>query len=64
MCDESNYCINGHRQLQPESLGQVAAVLSGLGYDAAQIDGIFGDNFLRVAQATWPKRACDPLQTC
>ncbi|WP_431037045.1 membrane dipeptidase [Pseudomonas yamanorum] len=47
--------INGHRQLQPESLGQVAEALRRLGYETAQIDGIFGDNFLRVAQATWPQ---------
>lgn len=46
--------MNGHRQLQPESLGQVAERLRALGYSAAQVDGIFGGNFLRVAQATWP----------
>ncbi|WP_024676282.1 dipeptidase [Pseudomonas syringae] len=46
--------INGHRQLQPEALGQVAEALLRLGYDAAQINGIFGGNFVRVAQATWP----------
>jgi membrane dipeptidase len=47
--------INGQRQLQPEALEQVAEALRRLGYDAAQIDGIFGGNFLRVAQATWPQ---------
>lgn len=46
--------ITGHRQLQPEALGQVADELLQRGYDAAQIDGIFGGNFMRVAQATWP----------
>jgi membrane dipeptidase len=48
--------IDGQRQLQPEALGRVAEALRRLGYEAAQIDGIFGGNFLRVAQATWPQR--------
>ena len=46
--------MSGHRQLQPEALGEVARQLTGLGYTASDVDGIFGANFLRVARATWP----------
>lgn len=53
--DEFYGGINGQRQLQPESLVQVAKELLRLGYDTTQIDGIFGGNFLRVAEATWPQ---------
>ncbi|MHC8407643.1 membrane dipeptidase [Pseudomonas sp. TMB3-21] len=49
----------GHTQLQPERLNTVAAQLSLMGYSASDIDGIFGENFLRIAQATWPKSQAD-----
>lgn len=46
--------MNGHRQLQPEALAQVAAELVRLGYRDEDIQAIYGGNFLRVARATWP----------
>jgi len=46
--------MNGHRQLQPEELGRVAERLQNLGYAPSDIRAIFGDNFMRIAQATWP----------
>lgn len=47
--------MNGHTQLQPETLPTVANELARLGYRSADIQGIFGDNFMRVATATWPQ---------
>lgn len=46
--------MNGHRQLQPEDLGRVAERLQNLGYVPSDIRAIFGENFMRIAQATWP----------
>jgi membrane dipeptidase len=46
--------MNGHRQLQPEALDQVARELTRMGYSDLDIRGIYGENFLRVARATWP----------
>jgi membrane dipeptidase len=40
--------------LQPETLGEVARQLKQRGYAQADIDAIFGDNFMRVAKSTWP----------
>lgn len=47
--------MNGHRQMQPEMLQTVAEELSLMGYSTKDINGIFGENFLRTAQATWKK---------
>ncbi|MCS3471435.1 membrane dipeptidase [Pseudomonas sp. JUb42] len=46
--------MNGHVQLQPETLGEVARQLKQRGYAQTDIDAIFGDNFMRVAKSTWP----------
>ncbi|MFS2155855.1 membrane dipeptidase [Pseudomonas sp. Pseusp122] len=46
--------MNGHTQLQPEALSAVAQQLRQLGYAQSDIDAIFGENFMRVANATWP----------
>ncbi|MHC8320385.1 membrane dipeptidase [Pseudomonas sp. GB2N2] len=46
--------MNGHRQLQPEALDQVARELTRMGYSDLDIRGIYGENFLRVARTTWP----------
>ncbi|WP_460149658.1 membrane dipeptidase [Pseudomonas sp. H1_A03] len=47
--------MNGHVQLQPETLGEVAQQLTRLGYSDADIQAIYGNNFMRIAQATWPR---------
>jgi membrane dipeptidase len=44
----------GHSQLQPEMLDTVAKELSLMGYGTSDINAIFGDNFMRIAEATWP----------
>lgn len=46
--------MNGHVQLQPETLGEVAHQLTRLGYSDADIQAIYGNNFMRIAEATWP----------
>lgn len=46
--------MNGHVQLQPETLGEVAHQLTRLGYSDADIQAIYGHNFMRIAEATWP----------
>lgn len=46
--------MNGHTQLQPEALQAVAKQLVRMGYTPADISAIYGGNFQRVAQATWP----------
>ena len=46
--------MNGHRQLQPAALYQVARELKRLGYSESDVHNIYGENFLRVAQSTWP----------
>jgi membrane dipeptidase len=46
--------MNGHRQLQPAALDQVARDLKRMGYSASDVHNIFGQNFLREAQSTWP----------
>ncbi|WP_238340251.1 membrane dipeptidase [Pseudomonas sp. SWRI18] len=46
--------MNGHVQLQPETLGEVAQQLTRLGYSEADIQAIYGNNFMRIAKATWP----------
>lgn len=51
--------MDGHRQLQPEMLDTVAARLSFMGYAATDISAILGENFLRIAHATWPKSRLD-----
>lgn len=47
--------MNGHAQLQPETLGEVARQLTRLGYSEADIQAIYGNNFMRIAKATWPR---------
>ena len=47
--------MSGHSQLQPEMLQTVAEKLSLMGYSTKDINAIFGENFLRNAQATWKK---------
>jgi membrane dipeptidase len=47
--------MNGHTQLQPETLGEVAQQLMKLGYAQSDIRAIYGENFMRVARATWPR---------
>ncbi len=47
--------MNGHTQLQPEALGEVAQQLTRLGYSDADIHAIYGNNFMRIAKATWPR---------
>ena len=46
--------MNGHIQLQPETLTEVSRQLRGLGYAQWDIDAIFGQNFMRIAKSTWP----------
>jgi membrane dipeptidase len=46
--------MNGHAQLQPEALGELAQQLKRLGYSDTDIKAIYGNNFMRLAQATWP----------
>ncbi|TPG88762.1 membrane dipeptidase [Pseudomonas caspiana] len=53
--------MNGHTQLQPETLGEVARQLKRLGYAPSDINAIYGENFMRIARATWPKLAVDSL---
>lgn len=48
--------MNGHAQLQPEALSEVARQLRHLGYAPSDIDAIFGENFMRIAKSTWPER--------
>lgn len=43
--------------VEPEALPQIAAALSKRGYKDADVLGILGGNFLRVAEATWPAPA-------
>ncbi|WLG41963.1 membrane dipeptidase [Pseudomonas rhodesiae] len=45
--------ISGQDQLQPEALPDIARELERLGYKNAEINAIFGENFVRVAEATW-----------
>lgn len=47
--------MNGHTQLQPEMLEEVAAQLKKLGYKSSDISAILGENFMRIAKQTWPK---------
>ncbi len=47
--------MNGHTQLQPETLGEVAKELTRRGYSKSDIDAIYGENFMRIARSTWPK---------
>lgn len=46
--------MNGHRQLQPAALERVARELKRMGYSESDVHNIYGENFLRVAQSTWP----------
>ncbi|WP_426132665.1 membrane dipeptidase [Pseudomonas sp. PWP3-1b2] len=46
--------MNGHTQLQPETLSEVAQQLTRLGYAPSDVDAVFGENFMRIAKATWP----------
>ncbi|WP_295517045.1 membrane dipeptidase [uncultured Pseudomonas sp.] len=48
---------NGHTQLQPEAVPEVARQLGRLGYTEADVDAILGGNFLRIASLTWPDAA-------
>jgi membrane dipeptidase len=53
--------MNGHTQLQPEALGEVAQQLTRLGYAKSDIGAIYGENFMRIARSTWPRsQACGP----
>ncbi|KJH77460.1 membrane dipeptidase [Pseudomonas sp. ES3-33] len=47
--------MNGHKQLQPEMLGEVAQQLTRLGYAPSEINAIYGENFMRIAKCTWPR---------
>ncbi len=48
---------DGMRIVPPESLRPITEGLLGRGYKAADVRKILGGNFLRVAEATWPKGA-------
>ena len=41
------------RFVEPERIPEIAASLRRLGYEAAEVNGILGGNWLRVAQAVW-----------
>lgn len=45
--------VSAQTQLQPEKLSEIARALEYLGYQDTDINAIFGDNFMRVAEATW-----------
>jgi membrane dipeptidase len=45
--------VSAQTQLQPEKLPEIARALEHLGYQDTDINAIFGDNFMRVAEATW-----------
>jgi membrane dipeptidase len=45
--------VNIQTQLQPEQLSEIARALERLGYLENEINAILGDNFVRVAKATW-----------
>ena len=45
--------VSAQTQLQPEKLPEIAQALERLGYQDSDINAIFGDNFMRVAEATW-----------
>lgn len=49
--------MNGQRQLPPAALEQVAQELKRMSYRESDIHNIYGENFLRVAQSTWPAPA-------
>ncbi|WP_242522245.1 MULTISPECIES: membrane dipeptidase [Pseudomonas] len=55
--------MNGHVQLQPETLGEVAQKLTRLGYSDADIQAIYGNNFMRIAEATWPNSVLEKTFT-
>ncbi len=44
---------SGSKNLPPEALPAIADGLSGLGYTDADVSGILGDNWMRVADAVW-----------
>ena len=46
---------DGVRMVAPESLHSITAGLLARGYRATELRKILGGNFMRVAQATWPK---------
>lgn len=46
--------MNGHTQVQPEALGEVAQELTRLGYAQSDIGAIYGENFMRIARSAWP----------
>jgi len=45
----------GVRMVAPESIGPITAGLLDRGYKVADVRKILGGNFMRVAEATWPK---------
>lgn len=45
--------VSGQAQLQPERLADIGHALERLGYQNDDINAIFGDNFVRVAQSSW-----------
>ena len=46
--------MNGHTQLQPETLCHVRHTLERMGYSRSDIQAIYGNNFTRIAASTWP----------
>lgn len=50
-----NYDLQGMHIKPPEHLPDIAGALLDLGYRPEEVRGVIGGNFLRVAEATWPK---------
>ena len=44
---------SGSKNVPPEEIPGIAEGLARLGYSAADIDGIMGENLMRVADAVW-----------
>ncbi len=51
---QNNY-VGRSNFVEPERMPTIAEGLVRLGYAEAAIRGVLGENFLRVAEATWPK---------
>ncbi len=50
-----NYDLKGMHIKPPEHLPEIAGALLARGYGREEVRGLMGGNFLRVAEATWPR---------
>lgn len=50
-----NYDLKGMHIKPPEHLPEIAGALLARGYGPEEVRGLMGGNFMRVAEATWPR---------